>query len=371
MRSPCNRLRSLLPWLSGTDMTRGTIKGLAMALTLLAVSPALAAQTPVYTVARVAVNAEAEDAVTAKDRAIRAGSQRALRGLMTRLVAFAAHDRLPELGESMVDGLLDGFVVREERFSSTRYIASLDFTFDAAKVRDLLNRFGLPHTDQQAAPVTLMPVAYRGVAGEDWRAVWAALDLAHGLTPLELSSPEAVASLPEGMELSAAAVMALRERLGAQRFVLAAVAVDESNALLRVTMSGEDAVGSLAFSQSFRIHDGDTRAAAARAARVAHMALEARWRQTALRTQGALDGPAPLESFTLTAVFDSLRAWQEMRQTIASIPGAQDIDVKSLFAGGAEVVLSFPGGRERFARAADAKGLSLNESRSGLILRRR
>jgi len=338
---------------------------------MLGAPSARAAQPAAYTVAKVAVNTQASDAVSAKEEAIAQGSQRALRLLMSRLVAFKAHDRLPELGADTVDGLLDGFVVRDERFSSTRYIASFDFTFDAAKVRDLLNQFGLPHTDQQSEPVALLPITHDGIAIEDWRAAWAALDLPHGLAPLELTPEQTAARLPDKMELTVEAVAAMKDRLGAPRLVLAAATVDGAGERLRVAMTGEDGVGRFSFSQSFRIYEGDTGEAAAHAARVARLALEARWRQTALGTQGALDGPAELESFELTAAFDSLRAWQEMRRAISSISGAQDIEIKSLFAGGADVVLSFPGGPDRFAKAASAKGLNLTESRDGWILRQR
>jgi len=345
---------------------------IALALAVLAQDlSAHAAQPPVYTVAKVAVNTRASDAVTAKERAITMGSQRALRTLLSRLVAFKAHDRLPELGDDAVDGLLDGFVVREERFSSTRYVASLDFTFDAQKVRDLLNRFGLPHTDQQSAPVALLPVAYAGLAIKDWRRAWSAQDLEHGLIALDMAPAETVASLPANMEPTGQAVAALKERLGVPRLVLAAAAVEQGEQRLRVAMVGEDALGRFDFAQNFRIHDGNVGEAAAYAARTARLALEARWRLTALDTQGALDGPAPLKTFTLTAAFDSLQAWQEMRRTIGSISGAQDIEIKSLFAGGADVVLSFPGGPERFAKAARAKGLSLRDSGGEWVLRRR
>lgn len=327
-----------------------------------------AARASVYTVAKIAVNTQASDAVTAKERAIREGSQRAFRRLLWRMVAFEAHDRLPELSASAIDGMLDGFVVREERFSSTRYIATLDFTFEAGEIRDLLNRVGLPHTDQQSPPITLLPVA-QGDVGEVWRAAWSGLDLRNGLAPLELP-PAGAASLPADMDVTPRAVEALQSRLGAQRLVLAAATFDSADNRLRVALRGEDALGRFAFAQSFRVYGSDVQDAAMRAARIAHMALEARWRLTSLKTQGALDGPAELQTISLTATFDSLPAWQDMRATVEGISGVQDVEVKSLFAGGAELVLSFPGGAERFAKAVAARGLSLDQQQGELILRR-
>ncbi len=342
----------------------------ALLLSLTAPLTSAQAQSTAYTVAKIAVNTEASDAVKAKEKAIREGSQRAFRTLLSRLVAFEAHDRLPELSAAAIDGMVESFVVREERFSSTRYIATLDFTFEAAKVRDLLNRIGLPHTDQQSPPVKLLPVAQGERVGEAWRAAWMALDLQHGLAPLEVPAAGA-ATLPADMEMTPRAVQTLQGRLGAPRLVLAAAALDSAGERLRVGLRGEDAVGRFAFAQSFRVYDGDVAEAAARAASIARMALEARWRLTSLKTQGALDGPAPLESFALTAAFDSLPAWQDMRSRIASISGVQDVEVKSLFAGGAELVLSFPGGAERFAKAAAARGLTLDKSGGEWILRQR
>jgi len=338
-------------------------------LALFAVTSARA-QPPVYTVAKVVVNIQARDAVTAKQEAIQEGSQSALRKLLSRLVAFKAHDRLPELSASAIDGMLDGFVVREERFSSTRYIATLDFTFEAAKVRELLNRVGLPHTDQQSPAVTLVPVPSGDDIGQTWRTAWGALDLKHGLAPIDIPPAQAV-SLPAGVTATPRAVEELRGRLGGSRLVLAAAGFDSAGERLRVVLRGEDAVGRFAFRQSFRVYNGDIPEAARRAAQIAHMALQARWRLTSLKTTGALDGPAELQSFTLTAEFDTLPAWQKMRGTISSISGVQDVEVKSLFAGGAEVVLSFPGGADRFAKAAVARGLTLYESGGEWILRRR
>jgi len=353
-------------------MTRFALYPISATLALTIILGAGAhAGSPVFTVAKIGVNVEARDAVTAKEKAIRAGSMRAFRALLSRLVAFAAHNRLPELSHDAVDGMLDGFVVREERFSSTRYIAKLDFTFEADKVRDLLNRIGLPHTDQQSAPVSLVLVAEEEVGEQEWRAAWKALDLEHGLAPLRLISKQQTRKLMAGADQTEPTVADLHTRLGEPRLVVASAQIYREAQRLKVAVRGTDAVGPLAFSQSFRIYSGDTASAASRAARISRLVLQARWRLVSLKAQGALDGPAPLESFKLTAAFDSLKAWQEMRAEIAGISGVQDFSVKSLFAGGAEVVLSFPGGPERFAKAASARGMALNESRGEWILQRR
>ena len=107
----------------------------------------------IYTVAKVAVAADADDAVAAKEKALAQAQQIALRALLSRMTPWNAHAKLPVLSNDMVERMVEGFAVRRESNSSTRYIATLDFSFEPNAVRDILNRFALPYTDQQAPRV--------------------------------------------------------------------------------------------------------------------------------------------------------------------------------------------------------------------------
>ena len=139
---------------------------LAAALTLAAgaADRAAAAET-VFTVGNYPVEARADNAAAAKDRALADGQQAAFRSLLKRLVPVTAYARIKRLAGVKAGDLVDGFKVRSERNSSTDYIASLDFTFQSKGVRDLLRREGIPFTDEQAAALTVVPV---------WRAAAAA-----------------------------------------------------------------------------------------------------------------------------------------------------------------------------------------------------
>ena len=123
---------------------------------------ALAKGSPVFTVAKVAVEAEAKDAVEAKQIALTGGQQAALRTLLKRLTHASVYPRLPVLDDSMVERMIDGFSVRRESNSTTRYVATLDYSFEPDSVRDILNRFGLPFAEQQASPLVLLPVMTEG-----------------------------------------------------------------------------------------------------------------------------------------------------------------------------------------------------------------
>ncbi len=105
----------------------------------------------VYTVAQLSRSRRsAENAVAAKEKALADGQQAAFRSLLKRLIPVTAYPRAKRLASVKAADLIEGVRVRAERNSSTEYIASFDFSFQAKGVRDLLRREGIPFTDDQA-----------------------------------------------------------------------------------------------------------------------------------------------------------------------------------------------------------------------------
>lgn len=352
--------------------------GLAVAVAMAMAAGAQASSgNDVYTVAGIAVFSEAADAVSAKKAAMEEGQREALRRLLIRLTPFKVHNRLPQLGQAHIDQLLDGFEVREEAYSSTQYKAKLDFNFKPKAIRELLNSFGLPFTDERSSVITVAPVLQSAAAessGAVWRQSWTALDLKHALTPVKLADLRAIgvlAAVQASQNLPPDTLERLKYKLGAEYAVLAVGAIDETAGIFEVILSGEDAVGQFSLRQGFRIYDGDVREAAKRAAQVTHGVLEARWKLARLASQGALEGPADPEQVEFVAVFSGLGEWQKIRKKIEALPGVQEFEVKALFAGGARIVLAFPGGLERFRKVAFSQGFSLDQDRGIWILRRR
>ncbi len=103
-----------------------------MAGALLAAGPLLAAPSDeVYTVGNYPVDAQAANAVAAKEKALADGQEAAFRSLLKRVVPVTDYDRLKRLSSLKSSDFFEGVSVRSERNSSTRYIASLDFSFRA------------------------------------------------------------------------------------------------------------------------------------------------------------------------------------------------------------------------------------------------
>src|SRR4029079_7866349 len=142
--------------------------------------------------------------------------------------------RLRRLPPIKAGDLVDGVSVRSERNSSTDYIATLDFSFQAKSIRDLLRREGIPFLDEQAPTLTLVPLwrtAGPTAPKEEaaWTNVWKGLDLEHALTPVKLQAlkkevaPEAVNALAEG---DGSAIRSIVAAYGSERVLLAVAEQD-------------------------------------------------------------------------------------------------------------------------------------------------
>lgn len=344
------------------------IASIASLAALLAFCTAAEAKTPgVYTVSKVSVSADADNAVAAKEKALSEAQQIALRALLKRMTPWSVHGRLPVLTSDMVERMVDGFVVRSESNSTTRYIATLDFTFEPNAVRDILNRFSLPYTDQQAPESLLLPVMIEGGvvrpgSKNPWYEALSETDSTHALAPLKLAPPRSDLSASMVGDLNASSrslLETLTYQYRSQNLVLAIADVDPQATSLHMRLIGQDAVGNFALDRSFRIPDRDIDYTANLAAKIAVKVVEGRWKRTRLASEGALAGPADLERVALTAQFSSLKAWRDMRVRLQKVPGLQGLDVKALNARGANIEVDFPGGAERLAQAAQSQGLAL------------
>lgn len=345
--------------------------------------PALGADN-VYTVANYPVEASAENAVAAKERALADGQQAAFRSLLKRLVPVTAFPRLQKLASAKGSDLIEGVRVRKERNSSTDYIASFDFSFQSKGVRDLLRREGIPFVDDQAPAVTLVAV-WRSAPAQPpreeaaWTNVWKGLDLENALTPIKLKplgkqvTPDVVNALANG---DGNAVRALAAEYNSEYVVLALAEPDTVGGRLSVTLAGRDAVGGITLKRPYRIDPRDPGYASELAAVVALRTLEGRWKAIKSRgsfTPSATAGPGttagPGDTDLLIAVeFRGMAEWQDISRKLSATQGVQELDVAGLSARGARVTLRYPDGAEQLADELARQGLTLRNSGGNWVL---
>jgi hypothetical protein len=359
---------------------RGGAQGGRKAVLVLAAALAPAAGTPVaataaeavFTVANYPVEARADNAVAAKDRALNDGQQAALRSLLKRLVPVTAYQRLRQLPAISAGDLVDGVKVRSERNSTTDYIANLDFSFQSKAVRDLLRREGIPFTDEQAPAVTVVPIWRAGPAGEAaWSNAWKGLDLEHALTPVKLQTlkkeidPKVVGALADG---DGSAMRALVAAYGSELVLLAIAEQDTAAKRLNVILTGRDAVGAFTLKRAYRLDATDPGYASELAAVVALGTLEGRWK--AIKSRGGAAAAVSGDTDLLIAVeFRGMSEWQDISRKLAAVPGVEELEVAGLSARGARVTLRFAEGAERLAEALARQGLELRNTGGNWMLK--
>jgi hypothetical protein len=370
----------------GAGALRGRGAGLllAAALALAAGAPDRATAAPtdaVFTVGNYPVEARADNAAAAKDRALADGQQAAFRSLLKRLVPVTAYARIKRLANVKAGDLVDGFRVRSERNSSTDYIASLDFSFQSKAVRDLLRREGIPFTDEQAPALTIVPVWRAAVAGSAkgeaaWTNAWKGLDLEHALTPVKLQTlkkeiaPATVEALAGG---DGGAIRTLVAAYGSELVLLAVAEHDAATNRLNVTLSGRDAVGAFVLKRAYRVDAADPGYANDLAAVISLGILEGRWKAIKSRGGGGGGGGAGVaagETDLLIAVeFRGMSEWQDISRKLGSMPGVEELEVAGLSARGARVTLRYAEGADRLADALAQQGLSLRNTDGNWVLK--
>ena len=362
------------------------LAGLALAAT--AGPVAAAPNDDVFTVGNYPVDADAANAVAAKQKAMADGQQAAFRSLLKRLVPVTSFDRLKRLSQLKSSGFLEGVSVRSERNSPTRYIASLDFSFRADSVRTVLQQEGIPFIEEQARDIIIVPVVRNadgsidtGAAARAWTESWKSLDLEHALTPFSLQAAKAqlhADTLKMAVEGRGGAERIVAGEYGSPYVILAIADADPATKRLNVTLSGIDAVGSFTLPRSYRVYDGDTAYSMELAAVVGLGVLEGRWKAHKLPAAGgssyapaysASTSAAGGQQISMRAQFQSLSEWSEMRRQLLGLPGVEDVRIEAESARGADLTLRFPGGANELASALYGRGLALENGADRLILR--
>ena len=340
-----------------------------------------------FTVANYPVEATDKNAVAAKDKAIAEGQQAAFRSLLKRIVPVTAYNRIDKLKAVSAAELLEGFAVRSEQNSGTQYIASLDFSFQADGVRDLLRREGVPFIDTQAQRTIIIPVTKAAVADAaapaaaaplvpasgTWNSVWSGLDLDNTLSPLKVEAlkpvihPDTQKMLLKG---DGSAQRILAGEYKSDQIIVAIAEPDAGGKRLNVTVTGVDASGPIYWKRAYKLSDGDMNYTMELAAVITLGVLEGRWKTTQ-GDGGGYSGSAAVSGgdIAIEVEFASQDEWDDIRGRLLNMPGIDDMSVGTVTDRRAEVSLRYPGGAGLLANELAPQGLTLRNTGGAWLLR--
>lgn len=393
----------------------------SIAAVLLLAGDALAAakEDRVFTMGNYPIEARSTDAVAAKNQAISEGQKAALRSLLRRIVPVTSYNRIGKLKAVNAGDLIEGLSVRSERNSSTEYIASYDFSFQAEAIRRLLDKEGIPFLDRQAPGITVVPI-YRAPAGsgtpevfadargsDAWLYAWKSLDLQNALTPVSLQPlkktvhADTIKAILDG---DAAPVRTMGRDYETETLIVAMLEPDLSGRKVQVTLAGRDAVAHFVLKRTYRLDGPDLAYTAELAAVRALGVLEGRWKainvrggsrdagggggeslpwQPAPESAGAAGGGRMVGSageggvaagdgmLRIAVEFRGMAEWTQISRQLSATPDISDLDVLGLGGRSARLQLRYPGGAQQLAVALASQGLILRNTGSGWLLTQR
>lgn len=357
----------------------------ACAAAVIGLLPEAAAQgtaPSLYTVANITVRAEAADAVQAKQQALQDAQTKGLRALLKRLTGFRLHDRLPQVEAAEVERYVTGLEVRNERFSGTAYIATFDVGFSTQGVKNLLNQFSLPYSEERGPEVLILPIYIESGAAKTadrnpWRQALSQVDLPHSLVPAKLAPTrqDITAELAAAYAANPAATLdTLKFQYKTQHIVLAIAELETGGESLKLRLMGADALGTFSLERKVKLQDAPQGLLTQIAAGIAHGTLQERWKLTrASAPVAAASGfsGGGLATVELTAQYSGLKEWQSIRQKLQQLPGLQNFEIRGVNPRAAEITLDFPGGAERLASMAAGQGLAFEDAGGRWVVKSR
>lgn len=353
---------------------------LALAVSLGGGGTLLAAGLPdVYEVAGIAVDVTAETATAARDKALAEGHAQAFRRLLARLTLRADRNRLPELTADGIAAYVRDFSVAEEKSSSTRYLASLDFRFKREAIRRLLMDYGLPFAETLSKPVLVLPTYEEAGAillwdvPNPWRSAWEKVPAADGLVPLVLPLGDLTDIAAIGAEQAVRGdtqrLAAIAERYDAGDSLVAHAVknVDPRSGRIRIDVSAVRYGAAVAGQTLIRTYtsaaDETLEMVLARAAAGIAVEIEDDWKRDNLLQFGK---PAVI---AVTVPIAALGEWLAVRERLSGVALIRDTDVVLMSRTEVRVNLHFIGSTDQLILALAQADLALTQDDAGWILR--
>jgi hypothetical protein len=323
-----------------------------------------------FAVSGIGVDASADSAAAARPIAVADGQRRAFSVLLRRLTLPDDHGRLPRPSEALINEVVAGFGIDEERTSATRYLGKISVQFRADAIRRLLQDNRLPYSETMSRPVLLVPVwqSNEGTriweADNPWREAWLRRpDAEGGLVPLSIAPP-----MPNGgpslerLFGSPDELRGLMQRGGFDDALLVAATLQSAevgNTRVEIQIQHQGQAGFLGTTEAFTApysHTGGTLEETLISAAIEiGRRIETRWKYATvidLEKQGQL---------SVAAAFNGLADWNRLRGALAAVPIVRKVDVLQVSHRDAQILLEYYGEAAQLSTALAQKNVVLQQ----------
>ena len=338
--------------------------------------PARAAD--VFEVQNILVDVKAATAEQARKSALVEAERRAFYTMIARLTLPEDRERIPELSNQEIAGYVFDFSVAEEKSSSVRYIARLNYRFKPQPMRDLLKAYNVPFAETRSKPMVLLPVFENGAGAtlwdepNPWRQSWGTRDAPTGLVPLMLALGDlqdvSTVGAGEAMAGNAQRLSAIATRYGAAGAIVAHanMLADTGTGRLRATVTllrpsdpfpVDGNTVTLVQNENERLSD-----MMARLVTATHDRIENLWKRRNLifsTGTGVLAVAVPITS---------LKDWLAIRDQLRGIGIVKKLDIVLMSRDQVRVNVFYAGGAEQLTTALEQANLSLLQESGEWVL---
>jgi hypothetical protein len=367
-------------------MAEGQVIPLLLLVVLLVFPRAAAGQTDddLFEVLDVRVDVTDTTAEAARTRALADGERKAFQVLVDRLTVSTDKDKasLANLEPARISALITDFWVSEEKTSAVRYIATLNYSFDSARVRSLFVSRKVSFASTRSPPVLVVPILESGATfllwepENRWWQAWTRLRR-DGLVPVMLPPGDIIDRLqtaPDRLAQGSPEDAALLNRRSPDQpaYVVVAQTVPQDPAVpegpreVKVTTHRFDPGGASPQTNlvAFR-GEADTteNALLAKAAAGTLLAMEDIWKTTT-RVQTKVRGV-----IAVNVPVASLPDWLNMRRRLRGVAAIEKIDLVLMSRSLVRVNLFFLGTADDLVVTLKQQGLDLAQGEEAWTLK--
>jgi len=247
---------------------------------------------------------------------------------------------------------------RDQRSSTTRFVANMTYVFNANAVRRILQQASVAYSDVTARPVLVVPLAPGWSAQTPWTRAWKDPRFAHGAVPLVLPSAD---SLDEptlaSLHFDSAAwqdVEPVASRVHAAEAYLVLVIPQRAQMIVKIrhlAPSGETSIPDLTIPVAPKTSPeksfGEVADAAANA-------ITESW-----KSRSAVDF-AKHGKLLASMHVDTLEEWTETQQKLEAVSTVSDVSLVAMDIGEVRVAISYAGTTDQLNEQLAHTGLALS-----------
>ena len=310
-----------------------------------------------YTVNGVKVDASAPSTVDAQTKAINSGRERAWQTLYRRLTKQEDWTHQPAVDPATLQRLVRSYSVHDARSSTTRFVASMTYVFNANAVRRILQQANIAYSDTVARPLLVIPLGPGWYPSSPWTQAWKDPHFAHGAVALALPLNDAIdAPALAQLHFESASwqdIEPLASRIHAPEAYLALVIPQHTQMIVKIKRLGPGSSPTIPDVQVSVAPKTPSAKAFGSVADAAASAIIDAW-----KGRSVVDFSRKSRLVASMHV-DSLQQWSEALQKLEGVSTISDVSVVAMDIGEARIAISYVGSEDQLTEQLGHAGLAL------------